>query len=401
MRDSSIERVESQGGDVTIRVSESELQEVAEGVAEERWTSTIDHSFEYGVAHFSNFFSDKESEKDEIVTAYSPAIQHQLQYGNFTAISAMNMEYKEHETFYKNDGFDVFWGESLFWKNKKSSFTVNNAYGETQIKSDDETDKPVALRTNVFFSEWNHELTPKTSYSLSFHYDISAYKSEVDKTANTRNFEYAAGLKYNISPLMNIFPEYTFSQYRVPKVGDHVSIDSHAFSFQTVRRLSPKIYISVKPTFSFSEFNNESINTVGYKFRTGISGGLGYRYSPKTTLSFVFGTGTVSDGIRTPDDAEAMTAGFTIKHVPKNRIEMKIQNTFFSSKSGKLVAEPLSPDLFFKPKTFIYQGSVEASWEIVKNVSVNAKYLYHKRFADIESGERTNQRIIFDAYYKF
>lgn len=401
IRVSSVERVESESGDITIRVSESELQEVSEGVAEEQWTSNFSHSFEYGVAHYSNFFSDKESEKEEVEGAYSPTIQHQLQYGNFTAISQISTEYTEHENFYKNDGFETFWSESLFWKNKKSSFLISNSYGEVQLKSDDEEDKPVAQRSNVFFSEWNHELTPKTSYKLTFLYELSAFKSEVDKLANTRSFEYSAGLKYRLSPLMVTFPEYTFSQYRVPKLGDDGSINSHTFSFKTSRRLSPKMYISIRPTAYFSEFNDESINTVGYKFRSGISGGLGYRYSPKTTLSLVFGTGTVSDGIRTPDDAEAVTGGFVVRHMPKKRLELIMRNTFFSSKSGNFSPEPQSPDRFIKPKTLIYQGSVEANWEIIKDVSVNAKYLYSKRFADIETGERTNQRIIFDAYCKF
>lgn len=401
IRASSVERVESDGGDIAIRVTESELQEVAEGASEEQWTSTFSHSFEYGIAHYSNFFSDKESEKEEIEGAYSPTIQHQLQYGNFTAISQIKAEYREHENFYKNDGFDTFWGESLFWKNKKSSFLISNEYGETQFRPDAEQDKPSSERSNVFFSEWNHELTPKTSYRLAFLYSLSAYKSEVDKESNTRNFDYTLGLKYRISPLMVVFPEYTYNQYRVPKIGDNASINSHVFSFKTSRRISPKLYISVKPTLTFSEFNDEQINTVGYKFRSGFSGGLGYRYSPKTTLSLVFGTGSISDGIRSADDADAVTTGFVIKHVAKKRLNMTMRNIFFSSKSGSLSAEPLSPDQFFRPKTLIYQGSVEANWEIIKDVTVNAKYLYAKRFADIESSERTNQRIIFDAYCKF
>lgn len=401
IRLNSVESIDAVDGDIQLIVNESELQEVAEGVAQDEWTSSFSRQLDYSVSHYSNFFSDKQSEQGETVSMYSPTVSHQLQRGNFLLSSQINSTYGKYDNFHKNDGFETEWSEYFSWTNKKSSLIMRNTFGVDKLRADSSEDKPITQQQNSFDVEWKHRIGAKTLYSTEFNTSSTWYKSEVDKQSDTRNFKYGLGLEYQISPIMTLNPKYSFDQFRIPKQGQEGSIDSHIFSFKTAYFVTPKLHVTLNPSISFTEFYNESLHTVGTKFKLAFAGGLGYRYSPKTTLSMVMGTGSVSSGLKGPDDAEARTVGFIVRHAPSQKVELRLRNSLFSSESGRFVQEPQTPSASFKPKTLIYKGVVQASWEIIKGASLNVQYSYEKTFADIELGERVKQLFTLDTFYRF
>lgn len=270
----------------------------------------------------NNIFLDRKKTRCDWVTRASPELRGMIQDSR----KVLSLSAGSDIVYYAQNGHMTDWngfriaGNTLFFRNSKIKLRLGDSLQRSSYIGNSSHDKAVKWLQNIFGSEVQYDLSPKSSFLLDYTQKLMHYQSCIFESKSYMQQVITPSFLWRFSPKTTFYASYSLGLIHYPK--DHLS---HATSHQPLvgftNAFTPKSTIDFRFGYIYKIFSSSVVKDTGTF--VGIAG-YNYLWNKKTSLRLFAGRSMQETTLMTERYVEQTMGGFGISHLFTPKLSAKL-----------------------------------------------------------------------------